>query len=112
MNDFNNKKEVLNELIRKTESDYYKTYLTRILYDLEHYDRITKTKNYFYLNESQAEKVDEFRKEYLEGKNFGAIGGGLYFTFMPTGLGDVVSVWCKDDNGKRIEEDLTESEHW
>ena len=42
MKDYDKKKEVLNELIYKTESDYYKKYLKQILQDIEHYANITK----------------------------------------------------------------------
>ena len=112
MKEYEQKKEVLERLSRRIESDEDKRLLKLLLQDIDHYDRITKTSNYFYLNESQAKKAHAFWEKHLKGRNYGTIGGGLYYAFMPTGLGNIVHVLCKGEKGEWIDEDLTETENW
>ena len=111
MKDYEKKKEVINDLLYKLESDYAKKYLKSILHDLEHYERITRT-YYFYLKDTEAKKAHEFYEKYMKGRDFGAIGGGMVYSFMPTGLGDIVHVSTRLDNGDRIEEDITDNSDW
>ena len=111
MRDFNKKKEVIDELVYRLESDYQKGVLRQILHDLEHYERITRHE-YFYLNDGEAEKANEFYEKYMKGRYFGAIGGGMTYSFMPTGLGSIVHVSTRKDDGERVEEDITDNSNW
>lgn len=61
----------------------------------------------FTLNEDQTKKYRAWRKN-LPKVDYGAIGGGTSFTFIPTGLGDIVKV--RRDDGHEI--DLTEEDKW
>lgn len=111
MNAFEQKKEVINDLLYRLESDYQKKYLKQILQDLEHYERITRHE-YFWLQDSEAENAQKFYEKYMKGRNFGTIGGGMIYSFMPTGLGSVVHVSTRLDNGDRVEEDITDVSTW
>lgn len=61
----------------------------------------------FELTPEQIEKYKTWRKT-LPKKDYGAIGGGVWFMFCPTGLGDIVKV--RRDDGAEI--DLTEIDKW
>lgn len=61
----------------------------------------------FETTKEQDEKVKKFHPRCKK-KILGAIGGGDFFTFMPTGLGMVVTFTCKC--GKKL--DLTDSDSW
>ena len=60
----------------------------------------------FFLDKHQEKKLDTWMKKQKK-VNYGAIGGGLKFTFEPTGLGDIVTVAY---NGKKL--DLSDVENW
>jgi hypothetical protein len=61
----------------------------------------------FELTDEQIQKVEEFHPECKKIYT-GAIGGGEEYTFMPTGLGVVVTYKCKC--GEILE--LTDWESW
>lgn len=61
----------------------------------------------FQLNEDQIIKYKVWRKA-LPVVDYGTIGGGYSFIFIPTGLGSIVKV--RRDDGHEL--DLTESEKW
>jgi len=61
----------------------------------------------FEITPEQMEKVKAFHPKCKK-KYTGAIGGGEWYMFMPTGLGDVVQYKCKC--GEIL--DLTDVENW
>ena len=111
MKDYDKKIELLNELIYKTESDYTKGMLERIRRDLQQNEKITRHE-YFYLQDKEAEKAQEFYDKYVKGRDFGAIGGGMIYHFMPTGLGNVVKVSTMLEDNYEMTDDITDMESW
>jgi hypothetical protein len=61
----------------------------------------------FELDEEQTKKYHEWRAN-LPKVDYGAIGGGYQFIFIPTGLGDIVKV--KRDDGHELQ--LTDTSKW
>jgi hypothetical protein len=64
----------------------------------------------FDLDEKQYAKYLKWNKKYKT-DDCGAIGGGIEFVFIPTGLGKVIKV-RKLHKGKTIELDLTDTDNW
>jgi hypothetical protein len=60
----------------------------------------------FELSEEQTFKYNQWRSE-LKKVDYGAIGGGFSFIFIPTGIGEIVKV--RRDDGQEI--DLSE-DNW
>lgn len=95
-------------------SDIYKTILSDLESNKNSYYPESKTSledentsNYrFWLDTKQEEKFEKWYKKQKK-VNYGAIGGGLKFTFEPTGLGDIVTA---EYNGKTL--DLSMEENW
>ena len=61
----------------------------------------------FELTEEEEKKFDEWRKSTGE-VYVGAIGGAYEFSFIPTGLGTIITIKCADGT----ELDLTDSDKW
>ena len=70
------------------------------------FSRIFKGSKVFTLDTSQVEKLNEWYSK-LKKRPEGAIGGGLSYTFTPTGLGEIVKVKYFDK-----ELDLSDYESW
>lgn len=69
----------------------------------------------FYLSDSDKRKVDKWDNShkseceyYINPLKIGAIGGRLSYTFIPTGLGDIMIVKCAC--GAKL--DLTNNDNW
>jgi hypothetical protein len=61
----------------------------------------------FELTEKQLKQLKEWQDE-LEPLKVGGIGGGTWFMFCPTGLGNIVKV--RREDGQEI--DLTDTDSW
>ena len=79
--------------------------------NLEYLQKITQH-TYFYLNDTEAAAEDKFYKEYVKGRYFGAIGGGMTYKISPNGLGQCITLSTVDDEGNIIEEDITDISSW
>jgi len=72
-----------------------------------------KTKQYkFELSEPEAKKYEEWLKTLpkLENGAFGAAGGGIWFKFVPTGIGTIITAGRVDV--PELDINLTDYDDW
>lgn len=64
----------------------------------------------FELNEVEKKRAEKFIKKHLHPEtNHGAIGGHISYTFIPTGIGNAVTIKCGDCDK---EENITDYDCW
>ena len=64
----------------------------------------------FKLNEKESELAEKFMQEHRHPEVYkGTIGGHIRYTFVPTAIGDGVSIHCSICDA---EEDITNYDNW
>ena len=108
---FKEKIDWLAKKIEQSTNGDEKSMLKDILRDIIYHCRIVSNE-YFYLTDEETKRAYEFYLKNVKGRHFGAIGGGMTYHITPTGLGNIVIMSTRREDGQQIEEDITEFTSW